>query len=359
MTNSLAEIVMQARIQRLSLIGLAKNVGKTTTVNHLCAALLSKGFYQAEELGLTSLGLDGEAREALTGLPKPRYVPQTGLLVATTTRLLAQAEAEGARFERLMQLPGNTSLGPVLLARVLKPGFVVLAGPNFLRGVRYVLDQFQSYGARLGIVDGAINRIGTASPAITDACIVCTGASVASLPETVARCTTNIIKILNTPPTRWHEAYRANRAHLSILVPQEENRIYSYTGLAEPVHEAEWIIKQMSRYANTIYMMRGALTAEFAREFCSRKTQQTSGDQAECVIEDPTKIFCRASMLQQLAARGLHIRVARPVRVLAITVNPYTPSYTCTSAELLEALHKELPEQHPPLIDVVSSEQRS
>ena len=96
MTTRLAHIVTQANIQRLSLIGLAKNVGKTTTTNYLLETLLGEKLYRAEELALTSLGLDGEATDALTGLPKPRYVPQAGLLVATTADLLHQAEREGA-----------------------------------------------------------------------------------------------------------------------------------------------------------------------------------------------------------------------------------------------------------------------
>src|SRR5579859_969752 len=115
---SLAHIVAKARIQRLSLVGLAKNVGKTTATNYLLQALLDEKLYEASELALTSLGLDGEATDAMTGLPKPRYVLRAGLLVATTGELLRQAEGEGARFERLQQLPGRTALGPVFLARV-------------------------------------------------------------------------------------------------------------------------------------------------------------------------------------------------------------------------------------------------
>src|SRR6266478_5800576 len=125
MTTLLAQIVADASISRLALIGLAKNVGKTTTTNHLLAALLNEGFYGAGELALTSLGLDGEAADAMTGLPKPRYVPQAGLLVAITADLLRQAEHEGAQIERLQQLPGRTALGPVILARVLQPGRIV------------------------------------------------------------------------------------------------------------------------------------------------------------------------------------------------------------------------------------------
>ena len=91
MTAYLAHIVANAHISRLSLVGLAKNVGKTTTTNHLLATLLDKQLYRADELALTSLGLDGEASDALTGLPKPRYVPEAGILVATTADLLLQA----------------------------------------------------------------------------------------------------------------------------------------------------------------------------------------------------------------------------------------------------------------------------
>ncbi len=51
MTTLLAQIVARASISRLALIGLAKNVGKTTTTNHLLAALLNEGFYGAGEPG--------------------------------------------------------------------------------------------------------------------------------------------------------------------------------------------------------------------------------------------------------------------------------------------------------------------
>src|SRR5881397_2066455 len=97
MTTNLAQIVAEANIARLSLIGLSKNVGKTTTTNHLLETLLHHNLYHAGELAITSLGLDGEAIDALTGLPKPRYAPEAGMLVATTATLLLQAESEGAR----------------------------------------------------------------------------------------------------------------------------------------------------------------------------------------------------------------------------------------------------------------------
>src|SRR5712692_1258593 len=148
MTAYLAHIVAQAHVSRLSLIGLAKNVGKTTATNHLLETLIGENLYRADELALTSLGLDGEATDALTGLPKPRYVPYAGLLLATTADLLRQAESEGAQIERLSPLPGRTALGPVILARVLRPGRIIIAGPTLLRDLRSALERLQGYGAR-------------------------------------------------------------------------------------------------------------------------------------------------------------------------------------------------------------------
>jgi len=71
-------------------------------------------------------------------------------------------------------------------------------------------------------------------------------------------------------------------------------------------------------------------------------------------VNDSTKIFCHSAVLQRLATRGLHIRVAQPIRVLALTINPYTPEYACTPQQLFETLLKELPEEHPPILDVAS-----
>ena len=61
--------------------GLAKNAGKTTVINHLLARLPGR-------VGLASLGLDGETRDQLTGLRKPRILPPRGALVATAEGLL-------------------------------------------------------------------------------------------------------------------------------------------------------------------------------------------------------------------------------------------------------------------------------
>jgi hypothetical protein len=357
MHSYLAQIVSQAAISRLSLIGLAKNVGKTTTTNHLLETLLAEKHYRADELALTSLGLDGEAVDALTGLPKPRYVPKAGLLIATTAELLRQAENEGARVEHLLQLPGRTALGPVVLARILEPGRVIIAGPTLLRDLRGALDKLQGLGARLGIVDGAINRLGAAAPGISGACIVCTGASVGSTTQLVARRTNDVLRRLTTQQTQWRAACKKHNPDIRLLAfsPHDTDGMATiFSGSIEPASEAEWIVSHLTTHKAPVYVLRGALTEELARALLTELSTHSAYGVGELVIEDATKIFCHSVVLKRLAERGLDVRVIDSINILAITINPYTPEYACTPQLLVDTLIKELPPLHPPIIDVVS-----
>ena len=285
MTVFLAHIVAQAHVQSLSLLGLAKNVGKTTTTNYLLETLLGEKLYRAEELALTSLGLDGEAVDVLTALPKPRYVPQAGLIIATAADLLRQAESEEAQVEHLAHLPGRTALGPVILARVLRPGRIIIAGPTLLRDVRGALERMREHGTRLAIIDGAINRLGAASPEVTDACIVCTGASAGANPQIAARRTADLLLRLATPQTKWIDVYRSKLASINAQRP-DAARLLAFSvdspteapdyflSLPGPTVEAEWIVERLQvLHQKTVFLLRGAFTEEFSRELLARLSQ--------------------------------------------------------------------------------------
>ena len=358
MSISLAQLVAEAKIHSLSLIGLSKNVGKTTTTNHLLETLVGEKYYRSDELGLTSLGLDGETTDALTGLPKPRYVPQAGLLIATTSELLVRAESEGTHVERLLQLPGRTALGPIILSRILHPGRVIIAGPTLLRDLRSTIDILGRFGARLSIVDGAINRLSAAAPVITDACIVCTGASVAATPELVARRTADILKRLSRERTRNMDAYRKHISQARLFMftaDSDANNISHFDGIFEPLHEASWIAKCVQTSHNPIFVLRSAFTEELARALLIELPKKFSSDhEGELIVEDATRIFCHSVVLQRLYERGLDIRVANSIRILALTANPCTPEYLCSSQHLLDVLVNELAGRYPPIVDVNS-----
>ena len=69
---------------RVTVIGMAKNAGKTVTQNYLRTLAHTDG----RVIGLLSVGLDGEKTDAMTNLPKPVVWVEPGTIVATAEALI-------------------------------------------------------------------------------------------------------------------------------------------------------------------------------------------------------------------------------------------------------------------------------
>jgi hypothetical protein len=134
-----------------------------------------------------------------------------------------------------------------------------------------------------------------------------------------------------------------------------ENTITCSEGKIEPLHEAGWIVKHIQTSQKPVFMLYGAFTEELSRALLAELPKQFSPEyRGELIVEDATRIFCHSVVLQRLSERGLDIHVANPIRILAITANPYTPDYVCSSQHLLDVLAKELSSNYTPIIDVIS-----
>ena len=81
-------------LESLAIIGLSKNAGKTTCLNHIIAAWQETS--QLRPLALTSVGRDGELEDILSGNPKPRIYVQTGTLIASAEGALLRSDALGS-----------------------------------------------------------------------------------------------------------------------------------------------------------------------------------------------------------------------------------------------------------------------
>ena len=75
----LAGLVLDDGVKSVAIVGTAKNVGKTVTMNHLLSKLAGRGLV----VGLVSSGRDGETTDCFTGEPKPSVVPPEGAWIAT------------------------------------------------------------------------------------------------------------------------------------------------------------------------------------------------------------------------------------------------------------------------------------
>jgi len=240
-------------------VGTGKNVGKTVVVRTLCEALARRNV----RFGITSVGRDGEAIDAVDAMPKPRLFLRPPTLVATASSVLPRSPAcEMLEISKML-----TAAGAITLVAVRSPAYFELIGPPTAAGMQTVRRRLFELGAKRVIVDGAVDRL-AALAGEDDAVIVSTGAADAVTPQAAVTDVVALVTRLQTP------AYDPAREHLRVV---------------------------------------GALTPREAADFIAAKETR------QIVVRDPTQIALRGKALL-VAAQRLELRCERPLRVVAVTV---------------------------------------
>lgn len=176
---NLADLVYRSKVCSLAVVGTAKNVGKTVTMNYLVRELTQRGL----TAGLISSGRDGETVDSFTGEPKPSVVPPEGSWIATAEGVLGQA-GTGLEIVDVSDSPGL--LGRLVIGRVIEPFPLELVGPRSAAELGRLVKKLLSLGADMVLVDGALDRVAASSPSVTDASILATGAAAGDNLEDIA-----------------------------------------------------------------------------------------------------------------------------------------------------------------------------
>ena len=164
----------------IAILGLAKNTGKTTVLNHILRMFCD------ETLAITSIGRDGEMIDLVTGTPKPRVFVQAGTFFASAEGLLQNCKITK---EIVKVTDFSTPLGRVVIVQARSSGFVEIAGPSIIERVC----ELEMPGERF-IIDGAVGRLSHLAAA--EAVVLCTGAAIDARMEAVVRRTQQVVKIL-------------------------------------------------------------------------------------------------------------------------------------------------------------------
>ncbi len=305
------DMVARSSSRSLAVVGLVKNAGKTTAVNALLANC-------PQRFGLTSLGLDGEHTDHLTGLVKPSISPPAGTLVATTQGSLIRSRY---RMDVLEELPFQTPLGRVVIGQAAGEGAIEVSGPTTLAELRLTVDRLLALGAGQVLIDGAINRIGSASPRVSDGVIVATGGMVGDTLDDVLETTVGALDLLTLPEVDPRTRKLVER-HSSAA------RAVAFTadGAAHPlelstvVGEGVAVARVVERLAATTLLVDGALTRDFVDDLVRVLPPRM---ELTVVVRDATVLVLPPAMVRRCLRRGVHIETLTPLQVLALTVNPF------------------------------------
>lgn len=262
-----------------SVVGLEKNTGKTVCLNYILSHLPDK-----TRVAVTSIGLDGESQDQVTGTQKPEITLRRGMLFATSEKHYRMRRL----CSELIDVSNErTALGRLVTARVLTEGKVMLSGPGSTAAVRRWMDEVREQ-ADLILVDGALSRMSLASPTVSEAMVLATGAAYSANIDTLVRKTAYQVELINLP-----------------LVSAEDdgdNRI---------CHE-------------------GALTDRVLEKLMTEK--ENNGK--ELVIQDFTKVFADP-MVWNRFVKNHKVSVRQRSKLLAVTVNPTAPNGMVLDSEKL------------------------
>lgn len=360
----LARTVIESGARSVAIVGTAKNVGKTVTLNYLIGEISSRAY----TLGVLSSGRDGELVDALTGEPKPQVYLPAGSWVATAEAFL-ESTSVSLEVVDVWERPGV--FGRVVLGRVVEPGLAELAGPRSARQLSSAIKKLLAYGADLVLVDGALDRKAAASPLVTEACIFATGASSADDVESMAESLRSLVWLWSLPVPGGGALLETCRrtARQERVSYVKRRRVGTGTGeagagrllvMAAAYPTALGYEEEVARGIdeNTVALVvPGSVDRTLLQEVSASLARLGSEVTRPfyIVMRDPSCAMFRREHAVAFEKAGGKIGVLEPGRVLAVTVNP------CLSAELAyepRELVRYLGERvRPvPVFDVVSGE---
>ncbi|KXG76208.1 lysine 5,6-aminomutase reactivase subunit KamB [Thermotalea metallivorans] len=335
--------LIQDKYRIVSVVGMAKNAGKTMTMNTLIEEAMERGIL----LGITSTGRDGEKQDLVTFTEKPMIYVDEGTLIATTEDTLKYGEA---RLEILEVTDYRTAMGRIVIVQAKTPGYVEVAGPATNREMKEVTERLLSYGAEMVIVDGAIDRMAAASPTVAEAAILATGAVLSRDMGQVMERSLHQIQLFSLPELedgRARELAGGIMEEKGICTVSEryETRPVAVKTALGSGSEIAAALKEDTRYV----VMGGSLVSKTLREIIEGTVHYKH---VIFVVKDATRIFIEPRDWMYFMKAGVQIRVMERVRILAVTINPYAPQgYFFQPEEFLNRMRQFL---HPiPVFDVV------
>lgn len=332
---------LKEQYQTLSIVGMAKNAGKTTALNYLIEEAMDEEIL----LGITSTGRDGENTDLVTGTDKPRVFLDAGTIVSIPVKLYELSEAG---LEILKMTGYSTPLGELMLCRVADSGYVQIAGPLNTKDHKDMCGQMRELGAELVLIDGAIDRKSIAAPGTSDAIILATGAVLSRSLKKVVQETAHIVGLYQLPvveegPVRALLSQAAAAEKIALIKNGQLELLELKTGLAA----SRYLDEAIDEDTEYVYLP-GALTSGVLSDISTDKLKTV-----KFVMKDPTKIFIDAIAWQQLYKKGFSASVLENIRIAAITVNPFAPAgYSFEHDQLRMAMQEAV--EDIPVIDVKS-----
>lgn len=282
------ELLANSRV--IAIVGRGKNVGKTTTLNHIL-----KLYSDEEGISITSIGYDGEDIDNITETIKPRIYIYPNTYFATTTFGLKHSNF---LYEIIEKTNIKTALGNVVIGVAKGYGNILLCGPSIKNDIQCVIDKFKNLSNNKIFIDGAFNKSMQAEPYLSDAMVLATGAAYSTNIEEIVLDTKYIISLYSR----------------EYLYQDKISDLYIYDALFGDIAE---FYKKIS--SNNTIRLKGSLTDNFIKEllYTNKKVKDIV-----LVVDNPTICFLSRKIFEYAKVKNISIRFLHTTEIKLITINP-------------------------------------
>lgn len=304
----------------VSIIGNAKNAGKTTVLNALIGHI-------KKPVVLTSIGLDGEALDQVTFLEKPSIHVRQGDYVLTAKETLTQFTAT---YKLHFRSSFMTPLGPIVLCEIMTPGTALVAGPSLVSELKELLAVTQEKVPYQIFIDGAFFR--QSFVPLTKACLFVVGANDSpQMEETIERAF-YIYQKLTLPKTQLLEV--SLEPFITLFSPRGK-KVLPFQTL---IGNEKAVFDALDSDTETLYIPQALNDA-----FIDRWVQFYPERQLHLIVQDGTHIQLKTEQLKHVFKLASSISVVEPIMVLGVCINPYSPrGYTYPASDFKALLSEKL-----------------
>lgn len=318
----------------ISIIGMAKNAGKTVTLNRI----IEDAYDRDINLGITSTGRDGERMDVLTNTEKPAIYASSGNIIATTT---GSIERSDATVEIIEITKYRSPMGNIVLGRVVDEGYIEIAGPQTIKEMKDISDRILELGADLVLVDGSLNRIAVADPNITEGAVLATGAVLSRSMDRVIEETLHKKTLLGLPEVGEDLKELLNETKDISIIDKDLN--INRLDIKTSLNSGKIIAGNINEDTEYIFIP-GSLVTKTIKDITESSKLYKN---VTIVIPDGTKAFIGPKDWLRFSKKGVKVKVLNTINVIAITLNPYSPlGYYFNPGEFIEKVNsyiKDLP----------------
>lgn len=299
------------RYDSLSIVGLEKNTGKTECLKYV----LDRLPVRQKRMAVTSIGIDGETVDQVTRTQKPEIVLREGMFFGTSEMHYRQRRLVS---ELIDVSDENTSLGRVVTAKALTTGKILLSGPSSATSLKRWMTEMRRLHIDLVIIDGALSRMSSASPAVSQSMILATGAAYSANLSTLVSKTAHVVDLVNLELTDEDNIHRLLPIERGVWFIDGDGDLHSLEAMSSLSKDIRF---EGMDDCKTLYVA-GALVDGFLEKVRKNKSLK----QVELVVRDFTKIFVSPQQFRLFLKSGGRIRVMQKSKLIAVTVNPTSPS---------------------------------